>query len=1590
MRPGRHPRPGRHTSTLGSAAKVELAGDPGPYVKLRGLYFDWLGAVMRSSILAVLVLSATTAWGFEREAPNGTTFNSAEATTGALSAPASFIGWGTLCVRECADCATACDAGDLYSAPNGDRGEELNGLQYRMGVQRLAGLDVRRKVFVPSAGGFDSNGFIRFYDSLTNNTGAQITVSVRFGAQAGGGVLAGGMQVWRTHSDDATIEPTDRWAVVDDGNPDGGLGAVGVLVQGAGARDQPARFGMGYPNADRATSLAWDFDDVVVPAGQTVAFLTLVVHESSRLNAITETSNLVRVRDVDALFGLSDDERRAVRNFDIEPGAGTPVADAGGPYNADEGSQVQLAASGYDPELGALTYVWDLDDDGEFDDAEGSNAVVIFPDDGPRIVRVRVTDPAGEVDVDAARVTIRNVEPVIEGVNTNQPLDEGSVLQVQVQVNDPGADELLFDFDWDGDGDYDEIGLADPPFEHRYFDDGDYNARVRVRDDEGGEAVRAFGVEIANVAPQILQIIAPSPSLEGADIGVQVIANDPGRDPVTYTYDIESDGVVDHAGEGLDQITISFADDGLFTMRVTVCDAQEACSFRDHEISILNARPVIAVVTNSGPALEGEEVVIDVAAADPGDDELTYSFDFDNDGSFDDDILDQADNFAGTTFRQQGEHTVGVRVRDDDGGFAVDTTTVTIENAPPTAEIFAPEFVNEGEIFEVAVEAEDPGDDVLTYDWDVTGNGVFDVNAGAPVQEVSFPGQGSFDITCRVRDGDGGEVTVTARVRVANVRPELEVEFESPQPEGAEVAVRAIVDDPGVAQLNYFFDFDDDGNFEVENSPNDIARYRYPDEGRYTIRVLVDDGANLVDATGVIVIENAAPAVDLVVSSPVAEGALITYTVDTNDPGSADTVLVDLYFDTPCGGDVTPDGAGDIADVEPDDGGDVRVEQRASDGLDRSRVCACARDEDGGRTCVDAELVVTNVEPSIPEFDPIPALEGRPYNVGIPATDPANPPGEDANDPLQFTLENAPGGIEIDRNFGIIDWIPTYQNYLDSPIDLTVCVEDGDGGRTCVDFAVDVDCIDEDLDNMCDTWEVNTCNDADPPRCLDPAVSDGEDDPDNDGRNNAQEEADGTNPWIYEGPLQPNGVSPDDEVCTDTLSPSFELSRVEDELERPIALQFQIYSDEALESVVADSGWLPQPEAGGATWTPDEGLLFEDQVYWWRGRAQVENAAIPPALPTFVMTPWTEGRWLRTNATNSPPTAPTARAPEDGSTVDSVRPTLEVLAAADADGICDTLIYRFRIYRADTPFTTGEGEIEGDVARFNPTEDLIENGTFQWDVVAVDGPAVPSEPSERWTFTVDTENQAPDAPVIVAPADRSTVDTLTPEFIAEGSEDLDVGETVYYHFKVRVKLGNELGDVVAESEDVAENEDGQGIWVPQSPLEEDTRYLVEVYATDGEANSDVVDADFTVSAVDAPPDMPFHIAPADNSKLAKKNLLLDWSEVLDPEAGEVTYDLKLCRGETCTQFNELVSGARNVENDVFEGATYTWQVQAVDGNSNTAGYTDPWTFTVEAPEDSGGGGDDCGCSAADDGPGSGALAFVALLLIGVRRRWRLR
>ena len=240
-----------------------------------------------------------------------------------------------------------------------------------------------------------------------------------------------------------------------------------------------------------------------------------------------------------------------------------PTADAGGPYVTNEGTDAALSASGSsDPDGDALTYEWDLDNDGEFDDATGVNvSFTLVGDDAVRTVRVRVTDTFGSSATDTSTVTVNNVRPTVDALTNTGPQPENTAVTISGVILDPGWLDTFttVTVDWDdGAGPQALPGTTenvrpDASFtftdvSHTYGDNGSYSVEVCATDDDGATTTPCgvTSITIGNVDPTAVIDLAGTVSINGVATFVahegQVIpfdadSFDPGSDDRTTTWD---------------------------------------------------------------------------------------------------------------------------------------------------------------------------------------------------------------------------------------------------------------------------------------------------------------------------------------------------------------------------------------------------------------------------------------------------------------------------------------------------------------------------------------------------------------------------------------------------------------------------------------------------------------------------------------------------------------------------------------------------------------------------------------------------------------------------------------------------------------------------------------------------------------------------------------------------------------------------------------------------------------------------------------------------------------------------------------------
>jgi hypothetical protein len=216
----------------------------------------------------------------------------------------------------------------------------------------------------------------------------------------------------------------------------------------------------------------------------------------------------------------------AIDRLNVVVGNLPPTAEVGGPYVVDEGSSVEISgAASSDPEGDALTYSWDLDGDGAYDDAATAVFTHSFPDNGSYVVALRVADPEGATATATGWVTVLNVAPAasVTGPGVVNPVLGHASASVDVAFSDPGADAHEATIDCDNGGPPVQLGSTTSPFTHQCLYTtsafGPRTVRVTVTDDDGGSSVVTHAVSVLYAWTGFFPPVASAPAENRAKAG---------------------------------------------------------------------------------------------------------------------------------------------------------------------------------------------------------------------------------------------------------------------------------------------------------------------------------------------------------------------------------------------------------------------------------------------------------------------------------------------------------------------------------------------------------------------------------------------------------------------------------------------------------------------------------------------------------------------------------------------------------------------------------------------------------------------------------------------------------------------------------------------------------------------------------------------------------------------------------------------------------------------------------------------------------------------------------------------------------------
>jgi len=762
----------------------------------------------------------------------------------------------------------------------------------------------------------------------------------------------------------------------------------------------------------------------------------------------------------------ADNARDTDRTFILLVNNEAPVADADGPYEINEGEALQLDASGsYDPDIERLSYLWGLDSDGVFDDAAGREPLVpwetlqalALPTNGSNLkIHLRVTDgEPGGTDFDYTWLRINNLAPNPDAGGPYE-INEGQPLWVDARgTTDPDAnDDLVYAWDLYADGVVDYLAGADPiaRIPWQILEDagvpGDGTSiplRLIVGDQESnGQALRAHqdtALTVKNVAPTA-DANGPYVINEGSD--VQLIgshSSDPNaNDILTYDWDLNDDGVYDILGQMNPFVTWA-------TLHDTYGLASDGTSLvlnlrvNDNHGGLDNDRALLLVVNNLSPSVnaggdyfisEGDNLQLNGSGSDPGGDPLTFLWDLDNDGAFDDasttDPLVPWDHLKLLNLKTNGQANPIALMADDgeEGGVNIDTAQLFIGNVAPTADAGVDHEINEGDTAHFFGSFQEPYGDLdgpFTFAWDF-GDGSTAANSDHAAH--TYGDNGIFTVNFDVTDKDGGAGNDQAIVTVLNVAPDVDAGEDKVSTEDQMAPFSGTFTDPGLDDTHKITWNFGDGTIVVgefgDLSLLDI-QHTYADDGEYTVTLTVEDDDGGIDTdTLTVFVFNEGPWVYAGQDHGIDEGGTVSF-----DMADFSDVLADIPPESI---------AWDFGDGSPIEVGNLNpTHTYAEDGVYVARLTV--NDGDGGIVFDEATVIVSNVAPIINAGADALANMDEPFYFSGAATDPGG-----ANDPLTITWDFGDGAAAD----GTLTPFHTYTESGLYTVQLTVA--DDDGGVT--------------------------------------------------------------------------------------------------------------------------------------------------------------------------------------------------------------------------------------------------------------------------------------------------------------------------------------------------------------------------------------------------------------------------------------------------------------------------------------------------------------------------------------------------------------
>jgi PKD repeat protein len=416
---------------------------------------------------------------------------------------------------------------------------------------------------------------------------------------------------------------------------------------------------------------------------------------------------------------------------------------------------------------GAITdYAWDLDGNGSYETDTGATptASEAFATAGSHTVRLRVTDNCGATATDGVSVFVQNTPPTASWTSSPNPGTPGQAMTFDGSASADSGGGTIASYTWSwGDGTANTT-TASPTAQHTFATAGQKFVTLTVTDNDGASS--GGNSQLVRVNAKPTADFATSPSAIGKQINFQAVnaADDSGI--ASYQWDFESDGTFDATGPAATH-TYGAANTYHVTLRITDNDGDFTDVVKDQVVSVTQPSPgfsfspadpipgqTVTLKSNSAPSTAAGHAITDTQW------DFAYS---PLSGNF---AAAKKGTTVTTAFASSGAHTVGLKVVETGGGFAIAYRTITVNAPPKAAFTVLPRKPVQGQEITFASTSSDAEGPIAKQAWDLDGDGQYD-DATAAVVTTRKLARGKHNVHLRVTDAKGATAVATVPVTVA-------------------------------------------------------------------------------------------------------------------------------------------------------------------------------------------------------------------------------------------------------------------------------------------------------------------------------------------------------------------------------------------------------------------------------------------------------------------------------------------------------------------------------------------------------------------------------------------------------------------------------------------------------------------------------------------------------------------------------------------------------------------------------------------------------------------------------------------------------